>query len=126
MEQKFYDLLMRHLSLMDKVKFQSIELYRQCFGENTQAISLGVENRQRMVAELNRLQSQIIRDFSSFADEISEYWRQDIEYFIRLITRIDQEMTDVLQFQKDRTVKELADLRQEKDNVKRFNLSSLR
>ncbi len=111
---------------MDKIKWQSIELYRKCFSEDQSSITNDLENRQRMVAELNRLQNRIAINLNLLTPEISECWRQDIEYFVKLITRVDQEMADVLEFQKERTLREIVDLRQEKENVKRFNLSSLR
>lgn len=126
MNCSFVESMMRHLVLMDKIKVQSAELYHLSFTEKVDQLLLGLENRDRMVAELNRLQNKICADFKEETATILECWTQDLNKFIQLIARVDQEITSVLEFQKDRTAKEISSLYQNKENIKKYNLNSLR
>lgn len=119
-------LIMRHTTLMDKIKEQSIELYRLSFSDQFDSLQDVLENRERMVADLNRMQLKIAETESSELAPILECWRQDIGYFIQIIERIDQEVTKVLEFQKEKTSKEISSLRHTKEAVKKYNLTSLR
>ena len=59
-------------------------------------------------------------------DQTIEIWSADIQKFISTLSRIDEEITSALTFQKDRTSKQINNLYREKDRVRRYNLNSVR
>lgn len=129
--------LMRHTDLMDKIKTQTKVIYHDSFGDDFKIITSGIENRDRMVKAATELQAKIVKDVIDYKksvsklnvdqmDQLINIWSADIQKIISTLGRMDEEITNVLKFQKEKTVKQIAELYQEKDKVKRYNLSTVR
>lgn len=137
MLDKIIQSIMRYTVLMDKIKDQAKTTYRDSLGDKIECVVLGIENRDRMIASATKLQGEIVALVAEYSktvnsdktdqiDQIIEIWSADVRKFISTLSRIDEEITSVLTFQKDRTSKQINSLYQEKDRVRRFNLSSVR
>ncbi|MCK5883669.1 MAG: hypothetical protein KAG61_08275 [Bacteriovoracaceae bacterium] len=137
MLDKIIQSIMRYTVLMDKIKNQAMTTYRDALENSIESVVLGIENRNRMISSATKLQGEIVtlvEEFSKsedssktdYLDQLMTIWGADIQKFISTLTRFDEEITSVLSFQKERTSKQINNLYQEKDRVRRFNLNSVR
>ncbi len=134
MLDKIIPIIMRHTVLMDKIKDQAKTCYSDALNDRVDLVVLGIENRDRMIKSASKLQRDVttlLTDANNSKktdqiDQIISCWSADIQKFISALSRIDEEITSVLTFQKEKTLKQISNIYQEKDRVRRFNLNSVR
>lgn len=90
-------------------------------------------NRERLISIIDQLQREIEKDLSKLEGPISEDfvffvkdWAQDVTDSLDLIQEIDQSTLEKLEDMKDLTQNEISTVFRIKNNIKAYNLNSLK
>lgn len=129
------DEIVKHLSLLDSIKSQSKNIFYNALEEKDGSVSLCLENRNRLISEaqkikngvenkLNKIPPNIDIKEKEYINEIISAWCEDINRFIQLSSRIDSEIEEVLNIQKELTKIKIKEISSGRRKVSGYNSST--
>lgn len=126
--------LMYHLSLLEKVEMLSQRILQQATKEDIDLILLEINNRDRLVNVLARIQVKIEEQINQSSiqspvkgiNELLECWKVDLASKIAKIDEIDQQIDQFLHNQKKQLQKDIANVYDVKEKFKGYNLNETR
>lgn len=134
MHKELIDLIMRHLSTIDGCNKVSHSVLDAAVKGNIDLVQHESDNRDRIINVIGTFQTKIekvIQDLSNTeATEqnlsIVRSWNEDINSWIKFTGELDNKTTNILNNLKDQTTQEIGTIYKTKENVKGYNLSSVK
>ena len=134
MHNELIDLIMRHLSTIDSCNKVSRSVLDAAIKGDIDMVQHESDNRNRIINVISTFQSKIENlikelpniDLTSDNIGIINTWNKDINSWIKLTGEFDEKTTKLLNNLKDQTTQEIGTIYKTKENVKGYNLNSVK
>ncbi len=131
MKEQFIPLIARHLTYMKAVEKCSLDIFKFAMQEQFSQMVEESKNRARLINILQDLQNSIeemLEDSESHKSaeilDILLKWNNDVSLWVEKINKIDQQIIDFLQGQKEKTIQEIAHIFKNRQALKGYNLGT--
>ena len=130
-EKSFLNII-RHLMLMEQVLHESVNMLKAAKQKNIDQVIFASNNRDRLVNIVTSIQQQIEQALylsspeyiSQETLEIINCWGHDYEMIKSQVDELNDQMTKILEQEKEETTKEIATLFKNQEMIKGYNLQS--
>jgi len=134
MHDTLFTLVMRHLSLLDRSEKLTYQMYQAASHGDVERVHYESDNRDRMLKVLETFQTSIEDAIKATKTdkitpdfvEIAKSWSNDVNLWVERTSRIDQETTNLLEAQRDRTTQEIATVYKTNQQFKGYNLNNVK
>ncbi len=129
-----FQILMRHLDLLDSIKRETYTILFSVEEFLIESIPMHSENRNRMTNILQKFQQEVYdchKQSSGFREnpillDIFKTWNLDVAYSIKQIEEVDEEISKLLQIEKNKASEEIAKNHMNKEKISGYNLSNVK
>jgi hypothetical protein len=134
MDEKLISLIARHLTYMKAVEKSSIDIYESAKSEQFQVMVKESKNRARLISIIQDIQNSIECSIEEDEQKVKESglldillkWNSDVAIWVDKVNKIDQQIVDFLQDQKEKTIQEIAHIFKNKQAFNGYNLSKMK
>ncbi len=131
MKEQFIPLIARHLTYMKAVEKSSLDIFKSAMQGEFGIMVAESKNRARLINILQDLQTSIedmLEDTENCKGaetlDILLKWNNDVSLWVEKINKIDQQIIDFLQGQKEKTIQEIAHIFKNRQALKGYNLGN--